>query len=996
MGKPLRVLIVEDSEEGSLLVIHHLQRGGYDPSWERVETPAEMEAALDRQAWDIVIADHSMPRFGAAPALAVIRKKELDLPFIIVSGAVGEETVVTAMRAGAHDYIKRENLARLLPVVERELREARARAEHRRVEEALLESLQTSMETVQAIPSGLLIYQHRPPGRLALIFGNSAAERLTGIDIEEWLGKDFDEIWPAARELGITESFLNVARTDETFESDELLYKDERLDRIFRVRVFPMAGNRLGVAFDDVTEHRRAEQALSWESEANGAMAKLSKTLLQPASIEEISFLLLDYAKRLTGSAFGYVAYIDPQTGYLVSPTLTKDIWEVCRVPDKDIVFEKFGGLWGWVLNSRKPLLTNTPANDPRSTGTPEGHIPIRRFLSVPAIIGDTLVGQVALANSERDYCDRDLKLAERLAALYAIAIQCKRAEKEIRTRSDELTERVKELNCLYGISSLVEKPGISLEEILQGTVDLIPRSWQYPEATCARITVENQEFATPKCVETPWKQAADIFAYGNRIGSLEVFYMEEKPKSDEGPFLKEERDLLNAVAQMLGKVIERKRTEEMLEVSNRFLKIANRHGEMSALLKEFVDEIQSFTGCEAAGIRSLDNEGNIPYEIYTGFSKEFYGTESPLSIMSDPCMCTNVIKGDINPELSFYTEGGSFYLNDTTQFLATISEKDKKNTRNICNQFGYESVVLLPIRAENRILGLIHLADSRENMFPLELVKTLEGAALQLGTAIVRVQVEEAVRGSEASYRALSASLEEAVKQKVAQLQQAESLAAIGRMVSIVAHEVRNPLQNIQMGVDSIRKVIKKDRDRAQILEEIDYGVDSLNGLISDLLNYSRPVTLEYSRWSVNDIVQQALKTTAHKLYGIRTHLDLEQEEKNISVDVFKFNGVLVNLISNAIQSMPDGGDLRIRSRFEEDDGVSVLKLAISDSGCGIGEEDLRQIHEPFFTTKSRGTGLGIPICKKVIEAHDGKLSITSKVGEGTTAEIRLPVRDP
>ncbi|NQU08996.1 MAG: hypothetical protein HQ583_10560, partial [Candidatus Abyssubacteria bacterium] len=80
----------------------------------------------------------------------------------------------------------------------------------------------------------------------------------------------------------------------------------------------------------------------------------------------------------------------------------------------------------------------------------------------------------------------------------------------------------------------------------------------------------------------------------------------------------------------------------------------------------------------------------------------------------------------------------------------------------------------------------------------------------------------------------------------------------------------------------------------------------------------------------------------------------------------------------------------------FEEDDGVSVLNLAISDNGCGIGEEDLQQIHEPFFTTKSRGTGLGIPICKKVIEAHDGKLSITSKVGEGTTAEIRLPVRDP
>jgi diguanylate cyclase (GGDEF)-like protein len=141
----------------------------------------------------------------------------------------------------------------------------------------------------------------------------------------------------------------------------------------------------------------------------------------------------LEYAKNLTNSIFGFVGYIDPETGYFVSPTLTRDIWDECRVKDKDIVFKKFTGLWGWVLDNKKPLLTNTPASDPRSSGIPSGHVSIDRFLSVPALFGEILVGQVSLANSVRDYTDKDLALVERMAAVYAIAFQRKRDEETIR-----------------------------------------------------------------------------------------------------------------------------------------------------------------------------------------------------------------------------------------------------------------------------------------------------------------------------------------------------------------------------------------------------------------------------------------------------------------------------------------------------------------------------------------------------------------------------------
>jgi len=173
-------------------------------------------------------------------------------------------------------------------------------------------------------------------------------------------------------------------------------------------------------------------EALEWEAGVNASIAELSSALISPASLEDISYLVLEHAQRLTGSEFGFVGYIDPQTGYLVSPTLTRDIWDTCQVPDKDIVFKEFRGLWGWVLDNRKPLLTNTPADDPRSSGTPPGHIPIHRFLSAPAVIGETLVGQVAVANSDHDYTERDLALVERLAALYTIAVQRKWAEEAL------------------------------------------------------------------------------------------------------------------------------------------------------------------------------------------------------------------------------------------------------------------------------------------------------------------------------------------------------------------------------------------------------------------------------------------------------------------------------------------------------------------------------------------------------------------------------------
>ncbi len=148
-----------------------------------------------------------------------------------------------------------------------------------------------------------------------------------------------------------------------------------------------------------------------------------------------------------------------------------------------------------------------------------------------------------------------------------------KEADETLQKRTHDLGERVKELNCLYSISSITEKQGVPLEEILQAIVTVIPLSWQYPEITCARIILNSQEFVTGNFRETAWKQTHDITVHHNRIGSVEIYYLEEKPESDEGPFLKEERNLIDAIAEQVGRITERKQAEERLKQSEENLR---------------------------------------------------------------------------------------------------------------------------------------------------------------------------------------------------------------------------------------------------------------------------------------------------------------------------------------------------------------------------------------------------------------------------------------
>jgi PAS domain S-box-containing protein len=185
MSVPLRVLLIEDSEDDAELVVRSLRRGGYDLTYTRVETAEAMRDALAHQAWDLVVSDYSMPQFSGPAALQLLQAVGMDLPFIIVSGTIGEETAVTAMKAGAHDFLMKGNLTRLIPAVARELREAAERRDRRRAEARFAGVLHATAEAIIAVDQGQRI-----------VLFNASAERIFGYTATEAHGQPLDILLP--------------------------------------------------------------------------------------------------------------------------------------------------------------------------------------------------------------------------------------------------------------------------------------------------------------------------------------------------------------------------------------------------------------------------------------------------------------------------------------------------------------------------------------------------------------------------------------------------------------------------------------------------------------------------------------------------------------------------------------------------------------------------------------------------------------------------------
>ena len=276
---PLRVLLVEDSEDDAKLALHALRKGGFDPKWLRVQTAADLEAALARQAWDAVISDFRMPGFSGLDALGIVRATGLDIPFILISGTIGEAIAVDAMKAGASDYIMKKSLARLVPALQGELAATRARAAHLRDQKALGESEERFRQLAENIRDVFFLIDANGE---RMLYISPAYEEIWGRTCESAYADP--KSWTEAIHPDDRASARESSRRGVLAGKYELAYRIVRPDgsiRWIEARGYPVhdADGRIvriaGVA-EDITQSKRAAEELRHSESLKGAILEAS------------------------------------------------------------------------------------------------------------------------------------------------------------------------------------------------------------------------------------------------------------------------------------------------------------------------------------------------------------------------------------------------------------------------------------------------------------------------------------------------------------------------------------------------------------------------------------------------------------------------------------------------------------------------------------------------------------------------------------------------
>ncbi len=446
------------------------------------------------------------------------------------------------------------------------------------------------------------------------------------------------------------------------------------------------------------------------------------------------------------------------------------------------------------------------------------------------------------------------------------------------------------------------------------------------------------------------------------------------------------------------------KQTENILRASRNFLRISNRHTKMDSLLKAFIAQIKELTNCAAAGMRILDENGNIPYQVYEGFSPEFYEAENPHTIDSIRCMCSDVIMSKTKFPRPFVTEDGSFYVGSTSRFITTLSEAERNRICDVCSRYGYESVALIPIHLGDKILGLIHVADPRRHMFSEETIGILDGASLQLGTAIERVRVEEALLESHRE-------LERRVKERTAKLLRANELLNL-EVKERIGNEKKMREQQEKLRSLSSELVLTEERERRRIATELHdrigqtlavariklgelrealpagtaaENLTDIRQFIEQTIEDTRSLTFELSSPVLYELGLEAalawLVNQTREKHGLLAEFKDDGQPKPLDDDcrVTAFRAVRELLFNVVKHARAQSATISIR---RDDDAVRIV---IEDDGIGFDTSELDVV-------VSGSMGFVLFSIRERLQPLGGRMELHSAPGRGTRVASVLP----
>ncbi len=555
---------------------------------------------------------------------------------------------------------------------------------------------------------------------------------------------------------------------------------------------------------------------------------------------------------------------------------------------------------------------------------------------------------------------------------------QLRASEEELRKLNRDLGERVKELNCFYGLSQLVEQHDITLEEIFQGLVGLIPPAWQYPDITAARIIFENSRFQTKNFRKTAWMQSADIKVHGQKAGSIEVCYLKKRPVIDEGPFLKEERKVLDVLVERLGCITERISAEKELRETHNYLERLINHANAPIIVWDPKFKITRFNHAfeRLTGYPADEVVGQKLSMLFPKASREESLGNIKRTLRGEYWESVEIPilrkDGDIRVAL---WNSANIYSEDDTTLLATIAQgqditerKQAEEALRAINQQLRASEQQLKAANEQLRASEQQLKAANEQLRASEQQLKATNQQLQASEQQLKAANQQ-LQASEQQLKALASQLtlaEESERHRIA----TELHATIGQSLAVS-----------KLQLDILRASIPSG-DIAKTLGEVcDLLDETIQGTRSLTFNLSSPILYELG---FEKAVAEWLTERIQQKYGIATEFEDDGQPKPLDdeVCVFLFRDVrelLINVVKHAQAKKVKVSVRRVSKQ---------IQVSVEDDGWGFDPEKIA-------ATAVRRGGFGLFSIRERLEQLGGELEIESAPGHGTRVTIMAPLKE-
>ena len=792
------------------------------------------------------------------------------------------------------------------------------------------------------------------------------------------------------------------------------------------------------VNFMDITQRVKTIEALQRESRINTRMAQLARELLQEKSIEEISEQVLETAKHFTSSKFGFVGYIEQTTGDFVATTLSKDIWSNCRSSDKNIIFHEFRGMWGWVLREGKPLYTNTPTGDPRSTGTPPGHIAIEKFLSAPAMIKGEIVGQIALANPDRDYTEDDLQLIEKLADLYALNLQRQHSFASLKAseaRYKDLFEHNPHPMWIYDLDTLqflavndtaVRHYGYSRDEFLAMTIKDIRPAEDIPalQAKVSAVTTGTDEAGLWRHLKKDgtliW---ADITSHTlDYLGRKAKFIMANDVTARKSA--EEEIKLFGAIINQSNDAIfvVDPQTGSFLHANEKACE--NLGYAQQELLQKKVPDITAYISDKDGWQTSVSQLKNAGYRLFETEHFRKDGSSMPVEVNAriirhnDREYIVSVVR-DLR-ERKAAEESLLLEKNKLEAVLAALGDGLTMQDRNF--KILYQNAVHRAKQGGHAGEYCYAAYQNKDDICPgCLLVKCFEDGKVHRretsaksanGTIYLEVS-SSPVKDSKGEIGAGIETVRDitARKKLEMQVQQNQKMQALGTLAGGIAHDFNNILTAIMGYAELVKLRLPAQEKIYDDQLEVLKACERAKELVKQILTFCRQVSNAPQTLKLELLVKEVLKLIRSTMPStIEIRQEIQPDSGWMVADPTQLHQLILNLCTNALHAMHTrGGILSIvlkNTEIAQEDGLvfpdiepgPYILLEVGDTGHGMERATQERIYEPYFTTKKHGegTGLGLSVVHGIVKGMKGRISVYSEINVGTTFKVLLPRYEP